>query len=86
MSSTANSKTTAYDADARAEDGGPAAAPARPPTDAEVRYLADLEADTGAAVKKIKAQLRGIERTLRDAEKAHADAKAAHRAAKGRAE
>ncbi len=83
MGSTANSKTTAYDADARAEDGGPAE---RPPTDAEVRYLADREAETAAAVRKIKAQLRGVERTLRDAEKAHADAKAAHRAVKGGAE
>jgi chaperonin cofactor prefoldin len=46
----------------------------RPPTEAELTYLDQRVEETGKAVRKIKAQIKGLERSLRDAEKLHEDA------------
>jgi hypothetical protein len=85
--------TRQADVDVRAHDAGvktehPGGDPAdatpiggdRPATRDELEFLDARVEETGAAVKKIKAMMKGLERSLRDAEKLHEDAKAAKKA------
>jgi chaperonin cofactor prefoldin len=46
----------------------------------ELDYLDARVEETGAAVKKIKAQIKGLQRSLREAEELHEDAKKAKKA------
>jgi hypothetical protein len=71
VATTAGAKADALDASASSDGNQPVD---RPATAAEASYLDQRVDETDAAVRKIKAQIKGLERSLKDAERAHADA------------
>lgn len=80
MSTTGKARATAHDAEAEASAPAHAELGFRPATQAETDYLEARVEDTGAAVKKIRDQIRALERSLKEAERLHEDAKAAKKA------
>jgi prefoldin subunit 5 len=77
MAETAGAKAEALDATVSTQDG---MAAERPPTRDELDYLDARVEETTAAVKKIKAMIKGLQQTLKAAEQAAADAKASQKA------